>query len=209
MTTLTSAPTAANRQPLQAIATRGFLWRIAAILVGSWVIALSARINVPMVPVPMSMQTFAILLIAVMAGRDLAGQTLLAYLAQGAAGLPMFASGAGLVYMAGETGGYLVGFLVAALFVGALADRGWNRSALLLAGAVLIGHAIIFALGVGWLTVLMGERVRSYGGRLYALYSGHDRQDGARRRHPLRDDPAGASAQGLRPPTRPPQHAFR
>ena len=144
-------------QPLRSVASRGLLWRIAAILVGSWLIALSARINVPMVPVPMSMQTFAILLIAVMAGRDLAGQTLLAYLAQGAAGLPMFASGAGLAYMAGPTGGYLAGFLVAALVVGALADRGWNRSALLVAGAVLIGHAIIFALGVGWLTVLMGS----------------------------------------------------
>ena len=157
MTTLTSAQTTANRQPLQAVAMRGVLWRIAAILVGSWAIALSARINVPMVPVPMTMQTFAILLIAVMAGRDLAGQTLLAYLAQGAANLPMFAEGAGLAYMAGTTGGYLAGFLVAALVVGALADRGWNRSALLVAGAVLIGHAIIFAFGVGWLTVLMGS----------------------------------------------------
>ncbi|MEM7567994.1 MAG: biotin transporter BioY [Pseudomonadota bacterium] len=142
--------------PLQSLADRGLLWRIGAILIGSWVIALSARINVPIASVPMSMQTFAILLIAALSGRNLAGQTVLAYLAQGAAGLPMFASGAGLAYLAGPTGGYLLGFLVAALLVGALADRGWNAKPLGLAASALAGHAVIFLFGVAWLSVLMG-----------------------------------------------------
>ncbi len=141
--------------PLQSLADRGLLWRIGAIVIGSWVIALSARVNVPMVPVPMSMQTFAVLLIAALSGRNLAGQTVLAYLAQGAAGLPMFASGAGLAYMFGPTGGYLLGFLVAAILVGALADRGWNARPLGLTASVLAGHAVIFALGVAWLSTLM------------------------------------------------------
>ena len=157
MTMLSSALTTDHRTPLLALASRSLLWRIGAVLIGSWIIALSARINVPMVPVPMSMQTFAILLIAAMSGRNLAGQTVLAYLVQGAMGLPMFASGVGLAYLAGTTGGYLAGFLVAALVVGALADRGWNRSAVALTASVLIGHAIIFVLGVGWLTTFTGS----------------------------------------------------
>ena len=157
MTTLSSALSGINRQPLQALAERGLLWRIGAVVLGSWIIALAARVNVPMVPVPMSMQSFAVLLIAAMAGRNLAAQTVLAYLAQGAAGLPMFASGAGLAYLAGPTGGYLFGFLAAALVVGALSDRGWNRSPLMLGLSVLAGHAAIFVLGVGWLATITGS----------------------------------------------------
>ena len=112
MTSFTPTLTTPLRTPLQALAEKGLLWRLATILIGSWVIALSARVNVPMVPVPMSMQTFAVLLIAAMSGRNLAGQTVLAYLAMGAAGLPMFVGGAGPAYMMGTTGGYLLGFLV-------------------------------------------------------------------------------------------------
>lgn len=149
--------------PLDALAARGLVQRLAIVLIGSWVIALSARINVPMYPVPMSMQTFAVLLIAATSGRNLAGQTLLAYLAQGAAGLPVFASGAGVAYFAGPTGGYLIGFLAAALLVGALADRGWNRSWIALTASVLLGHAVIFTFGVAWLSTIMGDLVAAIG----------------------------------------------
>ena len=148
-------PPLAAATPLRAMAARSWVWRVAAILAGSWLIALSARINVPMWPVPMTMQTFAVLLVGALGGARLGAQTLAAYLAQGAASLPMFASGAGLAYMAGPTGGYLMGFLLAAILVGWLADRGWNGSVLRLAGSALLGHAIIFLLGVGWLATIV------------------------------------------------------
>ena len=187
MTTFPSALTTDNRQPLHALATRSLVWHIGAVLLGSWIIALSARINVPMVPVPMSMQTFAVLLIAAMAGRNLAGQTLLAYLAQGAVGLPVFASGAALAYLAGPTGGYLVGFLVAALAVGALADKGWNCKPLALTGSILIGHAIIFAFGVAWLAMIVPSLEAAITGGFLPFVPGLVIKNRARRRGSLRD----------------------
>ncbi len=80
-----------------------------------------------------------------------------AYLAEGAAGLPVFAGGAGsLVYMAGPTGGYLVGFLPAVWVVGVLARRGWDRRLLSAAAAMGLGTAVIFACGLAWLWAWMG-----------------------------------------------------
>ena len=78
------------------------------------------------------------------------------YLAQGALGLPVFAAGGGPAYMAGPTGGYLVGFLLAAVAVGWLAERGWARSWTSTLAAMLIGTAIIFACGIAWLSTLIG-----------------------------------------------------
>ncbi len=149
-------------RPLRRIAERSIVWQLALIILGSWAIALSARINVPMIPVPMSMQSFAVVLIAAMSGRKLATQTILAYLAQGAIGLPMFASGAGLEYMAGPSGGYLAGFLVATMLVGHLADIGWNKKAGLLALSALAGHAIILLLGVAWLQTIMDSFMAAF-----------------------------------------------
>ena len=122
---------------------------------GSLLLTLSAKINVPFYPVPMTMQTFSVLVIGAAFGWRLGTATVLLYLAQGALGLPVFAGtpekGIGLVYMMGPTGGYLVGFVVAAALVGWLAERGWGRSFLWLAAAVFIGHAVIFAYGMAWL----------------------------------------------------------
>ena len=136
--------------------TGGVLRLALLAIVGSMLMAVSAKIQVPMWPVPMTMQTFAVLVIGMAYGAKLAGATLLLYLAEGAAGLPVFASGAGLPYMAGPTGGYLVGFLVAAIMVGWLAERGWDRNVALTFLANLAGTAIIFALGVAWLSTIMG-----------------------------------------------------
>jgi biotin transport system substrate-specific component len=84
----------------------------------------------------------------------------LVYLAEGAAGLPVFAGtpekGIGLAYMAGPTGGYLVGFAAAALVTGWLAERGWTRDLPRLAIMMLLGHVAIFACGVGWLALSIG-----------------------------------------------------
>lgn len=149
--------TASSARPLAALADRGLAWRLAVVLAGSWAIALSAWIEVPMVPVPMTMQTYAILLVGALSGRRLAIETVGAYLLQGAIGLPVFAGGAaGLLHMAGPTGGYLIGFLLAAALIGHLADRGWNRRLVTLTASLTLGHVVIFALGVAWLASLIG-----------------------------------------------------
>jgi biotin transport system substrate-specific component len=129
---------------------------IALAVIGSILLTLSAKIQVPFWPVPMTMQTFVVLVLGVAYGWRLAGATVLLYLAQGALGLPVFAGGGGPAYMAGPTGGYLVGFLLAAVAVGWLAERGWARSWTSTLAAMLIGTAIIFACGIGWLSTLIG-----------------------------------------------------
>jgi biotin transport system substrate-specific component len=129
-------------------------------VVGSLLLYASAKIQVPFYPVPITMQTFAVLVIGMAYGARLGGATVLFYLAQGAAGLPVFAGtpekGLGLAYMAGPTGGYLLGFLVAAFVVGWLAERGWDRSVIRTLAAMVLGTAIIFAPGVLWLGTLIG-----------------------------------------------------
>jgi biotin transport system substrate-specific component len=129
-------------------------------LAGSALLTLSAKIQVPFWPVPMTMQTYVVLVLGAMFGARLGAATVLLYLAQGAVGLPVFAGtpekGLGLAYMMGPTGGYLVGFVVAAWVVGLLAERGWDRSIVRLMVAMALGHAIIFAFGVTWLAQLVG-----------------------------------------------------
>ena len=104
----------------------------------------------------MTMQTFAVLMIGATCGARLGGATLLAYLATGLVGLPVFASGAGPAYMMGPTGGYLLGFFVAAIITGALADRGYGRTIVSAVLMLLAGLAAIYILGAGWLAMLFG-----------------------------------------------------
>jgi biotin transport system substrate-specific component len=126
------------------------------ILAGTLLLALSAHVQVPFWPVKMSMQTFVVLMLAVAYGGRLAGATVLAYLAEGALGLPVFQSGAGLAYFGGPTTGYLVGFVVAAVVVGMLAERGAMRTLVSAVAVFALGDAIMLALGVAWLTTLIG-----------------------------------------------------
>ena len=125
-------------------------------LIGTALLTLSAKIQVPFWPVPMTMQTFVVLVLGMAYGWRLAGATVLLYLAQGAIGLPVFAAGGGIAYFAGPTAGYLVGFLLAAVAVGWLAEHGWDRSPLRTLAAMLIGTGIIFACGIAWLSTLIG-----------------------------------------------------
>ena len=121
------------------------------------VLALSAKIQIPFWPVPMTMQTLVVLMLGMAYGSRLALGTLLLYLAEGAAGLPVFAgANAGLAYMIGPTGGYLIGFLFAAVLIGCLAERGWDRSPLKALAAMALGHAVVFVPGVAWLSLLFG-----------------------------------------------------
>lgn len=109
------------------------------VVLGVALLTLAAKVQVPFWPVPMTLQTLVVLLIGATYGARLAGVTVGSYLVIGAIGVPVFASGAGITYMLGPTGGYLIGFLVAAVFLGYLADRGMGRtllSALLLSPSV-------------------------------------------------------------------------
>ncbi|MEQ9609099.1 MAG: biotin transporter BioY [Kiloniellaceae bacterium] len=129
-------------------------------LVGSLLLYASAKVQVPFYPVPITMQTFAVLVIAMAYGMRLGGATVAFYLVQGAAGLPVFAGtpekGLGLAYLAGPTGGYLLGFLLAAIAVGWLAERGWDRSVVKTLAAMVLGTALIFIPGVLYLGALIG-----------------------------------------------------
>ena len=126
------------------------------VVAGSLLLTLAAKIQVPFWPVPMTMQTFAVLVIGMAFGWRLGGATVLVYLGQGAAGLPVFAWGGGLVYFTGPTAGYLAGFLAATVLVGWLAERGWDRRVTSTLLALVLGELVILGLGAGWMSVLFG-----------------------------------------------------
>lgn len=132
-------------------------------LVGSAVMTLSARISIPFYPVPVTMQSLAVLLIGAAFGMRLGAATMVLYLAEGALGLPVFAGtpmhGVGVAYMMGPTGGFLAGFVLAAATVGFFAERGAHRSVPQMLGAMTLGHVVLFATGYAWLAQLMGPQV--------------------------------------------------
>jgi biotin transport system substrate-specific component len=134
------------------------LARDAAIVVaGSLALAVSAKVQVPFYPVPMTLQTLVVLVLAAGCGARLGAAAVALYLVEGLLGAPVFAGAvAGPAYMMGPTGGYLAGFLAAAALIGFLAERGWDRSWPLLVAAMTIGHAVIFAFGFAWLAALIG-----------------------------------------------------
>ena len=124
----------------------------ALILVGSVLIAASARVEVPMYPVPMTLQTLMISLVGLTYGSRLAALTVLAYLAQGAAGLPVFSGGnAGLGWLlAGPTAGFLWGFVAMAWATGWLAERTGARSLAALFAVTVVPAFGLFVFGAGW-----------------------------------------------------------
>ena len=144
------------------------LMQVALVLAGTIVLTLSAKVTVPMWPVQVSLQTLAVLLVGATLGQRLGTVTVLAYLVQGAAGFPVFqgtpAQGIGIAYMAGPTGGYLVGFVVMAALAGWAADRGWRRNPFKMGAAMLTGEVIMLGFGAAWLGVLFGaERAIALG----------------------------------------------
>ncbi|MEM7377738.1 MAG: biotin transporter BioY [Pseudomonadota bacterium] len=129
-------------------------------VLGSLALWASAKISIPFWPVPLTMQTLVVLALGMAFGAKLGAATVLLYLAQGTAGLPVFSGtpekGIGIAYMVGPTGGYLLGFVLAAGVVGFLAERGWDRNLLTAAAAMLIGNVIIYAPGLAWLGAVVG-----------------------------------------------------
>jgi biotin transport system substrate-specific component len=127
-------------------------------LLGSALLTISAKLEVPFYPVPMTMQTLVVLLLGMAYGARLGAATVLLYLAEGAVGLPVFAGtperGVGIAYMMGPTGGYLVGFVLSAAITGWLMERRHDWQALLL--AVSAGTIVVFIPGVLWLAHLIG-----------------------------------------------------
>lgn len=133
---------------------------IAVILGVSWLLALSAQysVQIPISPVPITGQTLVVLLSGVILGKNRAAGAVGAYLIQGAAGLPFFAGGkSGLAVLVGPTGGYLIGFLAAAYFIGLLSELRLKRSLWQAGTAMFIGNIIIYVFGLVWLARYVGE----------------------------------------------------
>ena len=139
---------------------KSLIRNILLVIAGSILLTISAKVKVPFYPVPFTMQTFVVLALGMAYGWKLGGLTVLFYLAEGALGLPVFAGtpekGIGLAYMVGPTGGYLLGFVVAAMTCGWLAEKGWDRNWFTTFLAMVIGNVVIYSLGVAWLSSLIG-----------------------------------------------------
>ncbi len=138
-------------------------------ILGSAIVAISAQVSVPMMPVPMTLQTLAVLAVGAAYGARLGAITLALYALEGAVGLPVFADfQAGLFLPTGEilaTGGYIIGFILAAGLVGHLVEKGWGANVFKLSGAMLLGAAVVYVPGliwlVGWLIVMKGMEATS------------------------------------------------
>lgn len=135
----------------QALPGQNSMLRKALLVIGgSAFIAIAAQISVPMFPVPMTLQTLAILMVGFAYGSRLGAATLLAYLAQGAAGLPVFAGGLSTMALVGPTAGFLIGFVAMAWLAGFAAERGLARGFLGTALTAIVASAIIYIPGVAW-----------------------------------------------------------
>lgn len=155
MTTL--APTLYTRTFPRAA---GWLRDAVLILLGALFVAALAQVEIPLpfTPVPITGQTFGVLLVGAALGSKRGALSLASYLAVGGIGLPFFAGGAhGWNIVIGATGGYLIGFVVAAYVIGLLAERGLERSVHTSLIPFLVGTLIIYICGVAWLSVVLGS----------------------------------------------------
>jgi biotin transport system substrate-specific component len=131
-------------------------WRVLLALAGSWLVAGLAQIEIhlPFTPVPITGQTLGVLLVGASLGAGLGAVSMALYLAQGALGLPFYSggdSGTEFLRLSAVTGGYLWGFVLCAAVVGALAERGWDRSIRSSIGAMFLGEVALYAVAIPWL----------------------------------------------------------
>lgn len=153
-----------NKVLTEAIAPRQgtqlLIKQAALVVLGIAVLAVAAKIKVPMWPVPITMGTFAVLTIGAAYGARLGLVTILGYMIVGALGFDVFAGSSaeayGLSYMMGGTGGYLLGYVMATVALGWFAQAGWDRSAGKMALAMLAGNVLIYVPGLIWLGMLYG-----------------------------------------------------
>lgn len=157
----TFAPTLSSRMFPR---TSGWLRDLILIVLGTLFVAALAQVKVPLpfTPVPLTGQTFAVLLVGAALGSKRALGSMVLYLALGALGLPVFAGGAsGVAYLSGATLGYLVGFVIAAYLIGLMAERGLERSVRTSFIPFLAGTLIIYICGVAWLSLVLGSLSRA------------------------------------------------
>jgi biotin transporter BioY len=136
------------------------LYDAVVVICGSLILCLSAQVKVylPISPVPITGQTFAVLMLAALLGSRRGVLAVIAYLAEGILGLPVFAGGIGLAVLIGPTGGYLIGFIAVAYVVGKLAEMGWDRRVSTTVAAMLAGEIVLYMFGVCWLAVMTNIR---------------------------------------------------
>ena len=145
------------------------LYDIAVVVGGSVLIALCAQLAIGW-PIPVTGQTFAVLMIGALLGARRASLSVLIYIMEGAAGLPVFSQGrGGFLVLLGPTGGYLIGFVFAVYIVGLLAERGWDRRIGTTVIAMVLGNLVIYTFGLFWLCCLTGFNARTLATGLYFI----------------------------------------
>jgi biotin transport system substrate-specific component len=144
----------ANSTIVDRVISRSLTSDIALIFTATLLTALSAQVVIPMFPVPMTGQTFSVLLVAATLGVGRASIAMVLYVAIGSFGAPVFAAG-GFGFF-GYTTGYLIGFIASAVVVGLLAQRGWDKTPAKVAAMFSIGSLVIYASGVSWLAIYSG-----------------------------------------------------
>ena len=157
--------------PLSSKATWTPALKAFLVVIGSLLLATSAQFKIPLYPVPVTGQTLVVLLIRMVYGPRLGGVTIAAYLLQGIIGLPVFAGGMfGIATLLGPTGGYLGGFLIAAIVMGVLAESGMGRGVMSTIIAMMIGNVVIYVAGASWLASFVGAEKALAAGVLPFLY---------------------------------------
>lgn len=146
-------------RPVETLRSAGMV--IPQVIAGSLLIALGAQLSVrlPLSPVPITAQTLAVLWVGALLGPTQGAASVLSYLAAGLIGLPIFASGsAGAVALLGPTGGYLIGFVIAAYVTGWFFQHGWGTGIGSTAMALAIGNVMIYLIGLPWLSLFVGRQ---------------------------------------------------
>ena len=153
----------------------GWLRDAILVVLGVLFVAALAQVKIPLpfTPVPLTGQTFAVLLLGATLGSKRGVASMLLYILLGALGLPVFAGGAsGMEYLSGATLGYLVGFVMAAYVIGLLAERGLERNVQTSLVPFLAGTVIIYVCGVAWLTFLLGSLAKALAAGLFPFLIG-------------------------------------
>lgn len=157
--TLLNAGTLAG-QMIGAQGMRGLVVRLVLVVASAGLLTIAAKVKVPFYPVPMTLQTLAVVMIGATLGARLGAAAIVLYVCEGLAGLPVFTNTppqiAGPAYVMGPTGGYLLGFLFAVMIVGSAARRGLDRSIVQFAFVLLGAEIVLFACGVAWLVGSLG-----------------------------------------------------
>src|SRR5947208_5195084 len=137
-----------------ALAPMDIVRQVGLVVGFSLLTALAAQVAIPIGPIPITGQTFAVLLTGALLGSRLGAMAMIAYLVEGASGLPFFFGGTGgILHLLGPTGGYLVAFPAAAFITGAFAEHGWDKRLLTAIAAMTIGSVLIILSGWAWFSL--------------------------------------------------------